>query len=484
MSAQPRLPEDCRRLQCPSWWLSPECRNLCQVLLHVRHGLGKGQLPREVCHCIVRCLLPRYVGVYTRNGVLSIFSSGSLAPRSLLCPRFDDDVILRRPDFTVAPSGSSVALAEGGRVQIYDLVTTWTRFTLHLGDHDIRGVRYMPGEQRIVVHSDNCLWLVDVAEGEVIRTVDLNTSVLRPNPRAWDFAWSPDSRALAALSDRVVFVDLDEWVVRPVLGLHDGKPVRHSFALGGAKLIVMLGSGQLAIVDVATQEIQCKVDVSNGQGWDLSCSPRGDTVTVGCGYGDRRVAIVDVSTGALHVVDATGDVRTFIYAPNGEDVALVYRTMCVSLVDVESGRVARILDIASIADVPHTSKLLDIAYSPCSKFLVASIKDYGLFIIDIAALTIRVSDPGVPRLGSVVYSPLGETVSYLSDGSLRIVDVSAGAVRHVKRIGDGDTGLLEYVPDGGTIAVTSWSGVWFVNVDSGRVDHNAGWTKYVREGGS
>jgi len=407
-----------------------------------------------------------------------------------------------------SPDGHTLAVATAGgtgaEISLWDPVTGRKLRTFTVPDGSVRGIAFSPDSRTVAASSPAAVRVWDVATG---RTRDSFTS--HPDPQA--VAFGPDGRTVAAVSlDGLVRVwDVATGRTRTTHDSHiKGDAV--AFSPDGRTYGFVRTDGLVQLREVATGTVRRTIRdgpigsdepafapdgrtlAIPGPGdtvrlWDTASGTARATVTAGHhGRGAMKVALsadgrtlvtssnldptVRVHGLAADYPQATlqGHVGTYVadmaFGPDGRTVATVRQGPpgrgSVQLWDVRTGdreaTLALDTDLALRGEqLPVTvSRLGAVGFSPTGCALAArTFKNGVIEVRDVATGRLRQSR-ALGAIDTAVFSPDGTRLAIVGrEGSVRIWDLSTGALLTAHTGHSGPVRAVAFTPDGRTLAV-------------------------------
>ncbi|GHD06542.1 hypothetical protein GCM10010313_24740 [Streptomyces violarus] len=447
------------------------------------------------------------VAANSRDGKVRIWSLPGGQLRHTLAGYGSGEVAAFSPDGRTL----AVAAARGadGMIGLLDPFTGKKLSTITVRDGSVRGMAFSPDGRTVAAASPAAVRVWDVATG---RTRHSFTS--HPDPQAVSFGFDGRSVAAVGLNGLVRVWDAATGRTRTT---HDSHIEGHAVAFSpdGRTYVVVRTDGSVQLREVATGTV--RRTVSDGpMGLDgLAFTPDGRTLAIR-GGGDT-VRLWDTASGAaratvtaghqgrgLSSVALSGDGRTLVtsssrdpairvhrlsadhpqttlqghvgayvadmaFSPDGRTVAAVRHRLpgrgSVQLWDVRTGDREGTLNLDLGPErrghqlLIAGSRLGAVGFSPTGRVLAARATENGVIEVrEVATGRLRQSR-ALGNTGTAVFSPDGTRLALVDhDGSVRIWNLSTGAL-HTAYSGHGEpVRTLAFAPDGRTLAVVHVKG--------------------------
>jgi RNA polymerase sigma factor (sigma-70 family) len=363
----------------------------------------------------------------------------------------------------LTPDGRTLAVAYGNSdesIQLFDFATG--RELLRLKGHkgSVYAVAFLPGGRLVSAALDDTIRVWDTATGKELRRLEAGHQPLR------HLAMAANGKIMASSGDDDV---IRVWDIATGKKLHEWKAkgadkeaCELALAPDGRTLVASAGENTLNVWDVATGRI---IRTLKGHG-PLAFSP-GGTVLAGTGT-EGPVQLWKVATGEelRNIPAGWHQPVALAFAPDGRSLLTGGWEGTVRLWDLATGK-------ERSAARGHEASVRVVACAPDGKTVVTGSADGTVRYWDPATGEERRQQnaardlnggPGLPimsirggRVDTLAYSPDGRLLAIGGPLVIRLCDPTTGAVRRVLPLGETSPFLLQFAPDGKTIA-TAGSG--------------------------
>jgi WD40 repeat protein/DNA-binding SARP family transcriptional activator len=374
------------------------------------------------------------------------------------------------PSSHVEPDGSVEIARSFGLVHVWDL-----------GSGDVvRSIERPPwlapddpGPCRGCFSPDGTLLALSIwARRSSARIIDLETAEclfeLPPEQGVLtNVAWSPDGRWLAVGGDRVTVIDVPERRVQTTWAAKDGLSTGLAWAADSKRLFVGTRSVQRWNAPLGVCELTYRAGGRFGPNTQVFTTKDGRQVFTGSRTG-ATVRIWDASpdAGAELARIRTDDNPSLAWSPNGRRLAVSRPNGC-ALIDTGSWQ-----DVTALPTRLKGDRLL--AWSQDGSTLVAGHGEGAVaWNPDSGAELFRLEpdvgtsgpapvcvSPDGRHLAAAEWVPPGENGVWAGGYRLRILDPDGLEIRRLERSGQGWVLRMQYSPDGSTIAVARYGGLF------------------------
>ena len=339
------------------------------------------------------------------------------------------------PSISISENGSRIVtggyslrgFGKENAIRIWDAATGEVVKKLSVGQGGAFSVALSPNSSTLfaavmeILGGSAAVWVLDIESGEQIRKLDMG-----PKPGLVGLTLSPDGKTLVTT----------HWESPPTIwAAATGKEVRK----------LKIREGGVGIYTVAF-------------------SPDGKTLATADLEG--AVDLWDPNTGKLRRQIAGRDkmIIALAYSPDGKILAMAAADQSLQLWDTEKGEEIRELQRRPANEgrpVMSAGMVQPLAFSPDSRNIVTSHRDYALHLWDVSTgKEVSAHEGHTAPIPSLGFSPDGKILATVSrDGTVRLWDVATRKERTVLRHHSAPVSSVAFSPGGRTVATVSTENV-------------------------
>ncbi len=330
-------------------------------------------------------------------------------------------------NLTFSPDNTQLAVASSIGIWIYDVNMGKEMNLLTDQTGPITGIAFSPDGSSLASSSYDELHLWDIATGNLIHAIPSNSTEIS------SVTFSPDGKTIASSSSSkngtLQLWNSDTGTHKTTFTGHAGNTNIVTFSPDGT----ILASGGheedsiLKLWNVATGELKNALSIEDTISvygvTDIAFSPDGNTIACCTGRWDKKVYLLDVTTGALitTLIGHMGGVNSVAFSPDSNTLASGSRDGTVCLWDVPTGSFKTTL-------IEHTDEVVSVTFSADGKTLASGSLDGTVVLWDTESYQTRTTLTGhTYGFNSIEFSPDGnKIVSGNQDKTVRVWDTETG----------------------------------------------------------